>query len=503
MKGCAYVRPITGRKHGSSGLTANSHWRAIAVAAAVLLLSGCSGTMFTSYPGKINPIIAGLNAGAALDTGKLLAAECRGSDRILYSMERGRIAHILGNVDGSLRDFNVSMEAIRFNETKALITAVSAAENVGALLFNDNAISYEGEGYERVMLHHYQALNFLTKRDLEGAAVEVRRANNEQVEALRRFEREVDAVEKEADEKRISSKSQSIVSNRYAQMNEIAGKVKNSFQNAYTFYVSGFIYELLDQANDAYIDYKKALEIYPENHFIQQDVIRLAASLNMEEDLNDLQARFGSHRRRPPTETDNAGELLVLFEDGLAPQKQEVRIALPFREAGLVTLAFPIYAERYTPQIPLSISSDTKFLGSTETICDIRALAVKALKEKAPIIATRQLIRALAKGASNHAAKKQFGDLGILGMNVINYATEQADLRSWLTLPANAQVLRVSLPPGRHRIVARHARGGTTADVEILPNGKTLLRVVRVGRHFYTASTSFQEQFMPSRRREI
>jgi hypothetical protein len=418
-------------------------------------------------------------------------------------MERGRVAHILGNIDSSLRDFNASIESIRFNDTKALITAVSAAENVGAVLFNDNAVSYEGEGYERVMLHHYQALNFLTKRNLEAAAVEVRRANNEQEEALRRFEREVDAAEKEAEEKRLSRNSQSVVTNSYAQMNEIAGKVKNSFQNAYTFYVSGFIYELLDQANDAYIDYKKALEIYPENHFIQQDVIRLATSLNMAEDLVDLQDRFGSSRREGPADTDDTGELLVLFEDGLVPQKQEVRIALPFREAGLVTIAFPVYRERWTPQIPLRVSSDNKFLGSTESICDVRTLAVKALKEKAPVIATRQLIRALAKGASSHAAKKQFGDLGNFGMNVINSITEQADLRSWLTLPSNAQILRASLPAGLHRIVARHASGGTTTDVEILPNGKTLLRFVRVGKHFYSASTSFPGQFMPARGREL
>ena len=144
------------------------------------------------------------------------------------------------------------------------------------------------------MLHHYQALNFLTKKDLEGAAVEVRRANNEQEEALRRFESEVEAAQKAAEKKHISSKSQSAVSSSYAQMDEVAGKVKNSFQNAYTFYVSGFIYELLDQANDAYIDYKKALEIYPENRYLQQDVIRLARALNMGEDLVDLQARFGS-----------------------------------------------------------------------------------------------------------------------------------------------------------------------------------------------------------------
>jgi len=484
------VRLSTGVKHLSSRLSAKSTCTVIALAAA-MLLTGCSGTMFRSYPGKINPIIAGLNTGAAINPDKLLCDECNGSDRVLYNMERGRVAHILGNIDSSLRDFNVSMEALRINDTKALFSATAAAENIGAVFFNDNAISYDAEGYERVLLHHYQALNFLTKKNLEGAGVEVRRANHEQEEALRRFESEVETAQKDADAQHLSKTNQSVVSNSYAQMDEVAGKVKNSFQNAYTFYLSGFIYELLDQPNDAYIDYKKALEIYPENHFIQQDVVRLARALNMAEDLGELQARFGIEPREGNPGADADGELLVLFEDGLAPQKQEVKIALPFRETGLVTIAFPIYKDRWTPHQPLRLSLDEKFLGSTETLCDIRALAVKALKEKAPIIATRQLLRALAKGESNHAAKKQFGDLGNFGMNVLNYATEQADLRSWLTLPANAQILKVSLPAGHHRIVARLDQGGTTTDVEILPHGRTLLRIVRVGKHFYSAATSF------------
>jgi len=347
-------------------------------------------------------------------------------------------------------------------------------------------------------LNHYQALNFLAKKNLEGAGVEVRRANHEQEEALRRFASEIEAAQNDAAEKHFGSTSQSVVSNSYAQMDEVAGKVKNSFQNAYTFYLSGCIYELLEQPNDAYIDYKKALEIYPENRVVQQDVIRLATTLNMAEDLVELQARFGTdHRAGNPGAED--GELLVLFEDGLAPQKQEVKVALPIRDTGLVSIAFPIYKAQGTPQLPLRGSVDDLFPGSTETICDIRALAVKALQEKAPIIATRQLIRALAKGASSHAAKKQFGDLGNLGMNVLNYATEHADLRSWLTLPANAQILRVALPAGRHRIVARLDRGGTTTDVEIHPHGRTLLRFVRVGKHFYAAATAFPAN-LPSER---
>lgn len=458
----------------------------------VLCISGCSGTMFTAYPGKINPMIAALQTGTPLHLDRCLLDECRGGDRILYNMERGRVAHILGNTDASMRDFSSSMASIRVNDEKAVISASALAENFGAVLTSDNALSYEGEGYERVLLHHYQALNYLRIKNLEGAGVEVRRANSEQEEALRRLESEVEKAQNAAEQRHLSGNSLSAVTTRYAQMDEVAGKVKNSFQNAYTFYVSGFIYELLDQANDAYIDYKKALEIYPENRYLQKDVIRLATALNMGEDLDALQARFGIESQASSPDDAIAGELFVLFEDGFAPQKQEVKIILPIPNAGLVSIAFPMYKEHWTPQLPVSISADGQSLGTTEPICDFRALAVKALKEKAVIIATRQIIRAVVKGASNHAAKKQFGDLGTIGMSIINIATEHADLRSWITLPSNAQILRAMLPSGAHKIAIQHARGESTyANIDIPPKGKTVLQVVKTGSQFYTWSTSF------------
>jgi uncharacterized protein len=457
-----------------------------------IIVGGCSGTMFSSYPGKINPMIAGLQRGTPLNLEQCLVDECKGSDRILYNMERGRVAHILGNIDVSMRDFSFSIASIKVDDEKAIISASGIAENFGAVLINDNAISYTGEGYERVMLYHYQALNFLKKKDLEGAGVEVRRANSEQEDALKRFETEVEDARRAAAIKQINRNSQSAVTSQYAQLDEVAGRVKNSFQNAYTFYVSGFIYELLNQTNDAYIDYKKALEIYPENRYLQKDVIRLAAALNMGEDLDALRERFGIESLAMSSAAGDTGELLVLFEDGFAPQKQEVRITLPIPNAGLVPLAFPIYRERWAPQFPVSVSANGDLIGNTEPICDIRALAVKALKEKAPLIAIRQIIRAVAKGASAHAAKKQYGDLGAIGMSIVNIATEHADLRSWLTLPANVQILRASLPAGKHAIAIQYARGGSAlTEVEIPPHGKTVLQVIKTGNRFYTYSTAF------------
>lgn len=466
-----------------------------ATLATLLLMAGCAATStFSAYPHKIQPLITSMSNRTPIDLSRCFLSECKSSDLILYNMERGRIAQVIGNSDVSMSDFKVSMEKIRENDEKALVSASTIGANVAATLVNDNAIPYEGEGYERVLLHHYQALNYLKKKDLEGAGVEVRRANAEQNDSLKRFEKELDKSREAAAEKNVGSDGVSRIDTRYAQMDEVAGKVKNSFQNAYTFYVSAFIYELLRQPNDAYIDYKKALEIYPENRYLQKDVLRLAEKLEMREELEELKRRFPAETRRFIDENGvGSGELLVLFEDGFVPHKQEIKIPIPINRGSLITIAFPIYQERWSDQLPLRILSNSELIGSTETICDVRALAVKALKEKAPVIATRQIIRAVAKGVTATEAKKKMGELGQFASIVWNLISENADLRSWLTLPSNAQILRTTLPAGSYHLTLQHpmAAGPTYADVEIASEGKTVLQVIRTGPQIYSSATQF------------
>ena len=469
-------------------------FRMIAPLATFFIVAGCAASStFSAYPKQIEPFITSLSNRTPIDFSYCLPSECQGSDLILYNMERGRLAQIAGNSEVSMADFRASIEKIRENDEKALISVSDIGANVAATLVNDNAIPYEGEGYERVLLHHYQAINYLQKKDLEGAGVEIRRANAEQNDSLKRFEKEIDRAREDADKKKVGS-SISRIDNQYAQMDEVAGRVKNSFQNAYTFYLSGFIYELLRQPNDAYIDYKKALEIYPENRFVQKDVLRLAAKLGMHEELEELKQRFTIENQKFIEEEGvGSGELLVLFEDGFVPQKQEIKIPIPINRSGLIAIAFPIYQEKWSAQIPLLVLSNTELIGSTEAVCDIRALAVKALQEKVPVIATRQIIRAIAKGVTATNAKKNLGDLGQFAASVWNLISENADLRSWLTLPANAQILRTRLAAGSYRLALQHptVAGTTYADVEINADGKTVLQVVRAGRQMYSWATQF------------
>lgn len=454
----------------------------------VTLLSGCAGSsLFVAYPQQVRPMIEKVKNN--LPTDLATCDECKGNDSILYSMERGRLSQIVGQTDLSMQYFKAAIDRIQANEQKATISATSVGANVGAVAVNDNAIPYAGDGYEKVMLHHYQGLNYLANNDIEGAGVEFRRANREQEELLKRFENEVEEAQKKAEQQ--GGAGAKAIEARYAQMDEVAGKVKNSFQNAYSFYLSGVLYELLKQPNDAYIDYKKALEIYPENTYLQKDVIRLAASLKMREDLEELTRRFNLTPVVPATRGENNGEIIVLFDDGFVPAKEEVKIPLLIPRVGIIALAFPVYNATWSAQVPLQLTDNNQVIGSTEPICDFRSLAVKSLKEKVPAMTVRQIARAISKGATAKAAKDQGGPMGELLGSIWNLVSENADLRSWLTLPSNSQIMRASVPAGSHELVFRQDGVVENTNVVVPANGKVIVHVVRTSTRFYVKPVVF------------
>lgn len=454
----------------------------------VLWLTGCAVTSaFTGHPAKIEPLIAAVQSRAPIDIDTCLLSERLSKDGILYDMERGRLAQILGQANISRHDFSAAALRFRQDDERARISLSDLGADIAALGVNDNAIPYQGAGYERVMLHHYQALNYLKENDLEGAGVEVRLANAEQEDALKRHEEELERARREAEKEKVAHLAgEPAIAKAYAEMDQVAGKVKNSFQNAYTFYLSAFIYEALQQPNDAYLDYRRALEIYPENGFVRRDVDRLAKELGRSEDPEALQPPFPLTQ---PGLAGSDGDLLVLFEEGFVPRKTQVKIPLPIPNLGLLAVAFPVYQARWSPARPLSVEADGAVIGETEPICDFQALAVKALEEEVPVIATRELVRLVAKGAAAKLAREKLGLLGAIGASLWNVAGENADLRSWISLPANAQVLRAALPAGSHRltITPEGESVPVTVELKVAKGSKNILHVIRAGAKLYTS----------------
>ena len=146
-------------------------------------------------------------------------------------------------------------------------------------------------------------------------------------------------------------------------------------------------------------------------------------------------------------------------------------------------MAFPVYAAIPTAVDHADVFIDGAAAGSTRLVSDVEAQAVKSLVEAAPALVVRQMIRAVIKGVAAHAAEQENGWAGFL-VNMYNILSEQADLRSWLTLPRHLEAFRYYPPAGKHtvRIAVVDAGGRALGEVSQeadFANDRTVLANVR------------------------
>ncbi len=464
-------------------------------AAAVLLclFSGCAtSSLFNPYPTQTAPLIRRMEQGQTVETGNVFGRRILGRDRILYRMEQGRLAQIQGDWAASRAAYEESIAAVREMDGRAVVSVSDMAGKTSALMINDNAIPYSGDGYERVMLHHEQALNYLFAGDVEGAGVEVRLASAQQAEALKRRALEVAEAQDRARREGIPEVQSGDLNTLYARLDAVAGRVKDSFQNAYTFYMSAVVREMLDDPGGAYIDYKKAAEIEPANPYVRADVRRLAETLGMEEESAAFRARWPEAvpRRVPPGQ----GEVIVFFEDGFLPARREFSVFIPlFGSGGWTSIALPVYPRVREFAQAVTVQLDSGAAGDTALICDLNALAARALRERMPAILTRQVVRATAKAMVPSLARGGEADILTIIMSLYSLISERADLRSWTTLPQAAQIMRTACPPGHQVITLTHRGTGArvVCDVEIKPGGRTIVWAVRSGGRLTARAVAF------------
>lgn len=442
-----------------------------------LLLGGCAATsVMNPYPGQAAGWQRALEAGQP-DSAIATLGKKNGADRLLYRQEQGRVAQLADKPDESRTAFEGAIEVYQRREERAVVSAGASLAAGASLLTNDNARPYEGSLYERVFVHQYQALNFLAAGDATGALVEVRRANLIQNEALAKKENTVDKARDDAEGKGFDA---SRYEGFFSSMDLAAGRVKTGFQNAATFYLSGLIYEATGQHNDAYIDYRKALELVPDNPYLQRDVVRTGLRSGMD-DAQKLAQKLGKVQVAPKP---GEGELVIYLEEGYVPAKSPVSIPI-WTSKTINNVSFPVYAGNVPPPSPMVVTVNGQSL-ETALLVDTRALAVRTLKDEIPGMLARAFLRLLAKQEMQRQLQ-QNDSTGLMGLaaGLYSLVTDAADLRSWLTLPGSGQVLRLPLAAGEHTVslpglapVSVEVRNGrpTLVHLAVLP-GKTYSRV--------------------------
>jgi len=459
------------------------------------VVSGCSVSSLThSHPERMTPILADYFSDEATNVETAFGPSVFGRSK-LDKLEYARLAQVDGGYPISKETFEEVIADLKKDDEAAIVRVSEGVENAAAILVNDTVIEYKPAGYERVFLHHSQALNYLAGDDLDGAGVEARVANDLQRSLAEAHEDEIEEVKESVKEDIASiTKAQQVVNKAYAGLNEAAGLVKSSFQSAYSFYLSAVIHESQGDLNNAYVSYKKALEIAPANKYLKKDVFRLAKKLAMTEDVADLKRRFSGASDSKSGSSAKNGRLVVLYEEGFIPAKGELKIPVPLPQVGLVTVALPYYDIKPVTPNKLTVKNGNSKLGSTQKLCEFSGLAARALREQIYFIAARQVLRAAAKTGIQYAAKnasKKYSSLLFGSANVANFATENADLRSWLSLPNNAQILDLELKDGSYDLAFNVRRVSKTHTVKITPGVFSIVRVIRTGKHM-TVQTIFE-----------
>jgi len=362
-------------------------------------------------------------------------------------LQRATILASMGDATASNQEFDLAIADIRKFEERATLSATEGVLGLGSLVVNDKTMEYQGQGYEKVLVHTLKARNYLLLGDEEAARVEIRNSNMRQDEERERHRKAIEAAAEEAETRKVDLSGLSAEIDRtFEPSAAILQRLDNVYQNPFATYVSGIVYELNGEPDDAFIDYRKAYEMVP-NGVIAADLARLGATTRRGAELRRIGLTAPAARTAP-------GDTLVIIDNGLAPERRELKFPLPGPKTVLfaaVPITHPVPTNMREAEI---LAEDGTVLGRTEVMVDVEAMSVRNLRDLYPGILVRQLIRLAGKAVAGKTAADELGWAGVLLSSTANAITEQADLRAWYGLPRSIHVARVRAE-GAERIGVR------------------------------------------------
>jgi uncharacterized protein len=401
----------------------------IALAVSLFMAVTAQANVFKSY--NDDGALFRLNLNSQFNSGvaEHLDKKIKTKDASLYLLEKARLLQVQNNFEASADTYKKAFEVLDQQNNRAKISASKLGFKALSLVSNDSVVPYDIPRYEQVLAHISQAKNYVALNNAEAAGVEMRVAQRIQREIEQDHAKEFEKAQKNKKTTEDEKKNNALLDEAFNGLDPIAGRVKNTYQNAYAFYMAANLWEALGEFNDALVDYKKSYELQPDPT-IAEDVKR----------LDRISAK-------------NSATVPVVFfiEQGIVPQKIENKIDIPLPN-GLVNFAFATY-EPSTYVAPQTLKVQFKGVKKpleSYVLNDIGALAVKELKEKTMSNITSQIMRSTAKYAVQQEVGNRLGVFGQIAGNLLNAATERADLRAWSTLPSNTQIVRTELKPGTH-----------------------------------------------------
>lgn len=387
--------------------------------------------------------------------------------RVLYGMDRGMTLHLAGDYKQSNLLLEQSDEEVERLYTRKIRTETAA------FMTNDNVLPYEGDPYEQVMINVVKALNYAMLGLWQESLVEARRIDH--------------------------------------RLNVLSDRVKDKSayrEDGFARYLTGILYESTGDVNNAFIAYRKAYETYEsmkgwsrvgEPAQLQSDLLRTADALHLTSEFAAYERAFPGVPWQSSQAQQNLAQVVVISYNGRAPRKEDQFLDLPISMDALQLVL--INRALTNPNTPQNRAADTALYGlngrvvrvalprlvpqpthvpvdlvtldaasgapvsvKTEPVQNVTALAEKALSERLPGVAVKAVARAATKyamaeaatrGSQSAAGQKNADWVGLLVSLIAHgyaVASEEADKRSWRTLPDQIHLARRWVPPGHYDV---------------------------------------------------
>lgn len=332
---------------------------------------------------------------------------------------------------GHPKEAEVLLREVRDNFDK--YEQKSVAEGTLSLLTDDNAVSYAGEDYEKVLIRVFLALSNLMYDGTDAPAY-----------ALQITQKQNDIIRRGAVKD---------PENKGRTMNP---KAESYRQVAVGAYLTGILQEETRRNyDDAVKAYQAVCEWEPDFHQGRQDLQRAQSGVPCAPG-NGVVYVFGlvgagPYKLQQNCEAAQAAQLWASIFLNMMQNKRTIPL-------GLAPVLIPCVVRPRETVSSLNVSVDGRLAGQTETIMDIGRMAEEQFEAVKPQIVARAMIRralkkGIAVGAQEALDSNQWVGLGIAAAGVLWEAMETADTRCWNLLPAEIQVCRLELPAGEHRLV--------------------------------------------------
>ncbi|MEM9100954.1 MAG: hypothetical protein AAGB12_01420 [Pseudomonadota bacterium] len=320
-------------------------------------------------------------------------------DRLLYWLNAGVIYRYDKNYQSSIESFAQAKAIILGSE------ATSITGTLSSLTLSENTKAYQATPIDTLLIFVYQMLNFLEIHDFESARVE--------------------AMQLDAYLKRLGT-------HQYFGVEGFAR------------YLSGVVFQGLDEIDNAYIAFKQSLKAFEiEGITIPNDLahqlVCLAKTLSIDEEFKTFKERFQGADSARLCATQ---ESLLVYHVGFVPRLVPNSItALHPDEGYILHISVPKLLDRSVPAIDsvLKVNDDAYAI---QLGFDLSMAIERQLDDQLPSMRAKAISRLIASQVVVNKTEEQSEILAHV-FNLAASVLQTADTRQWSLLPAEFYLVRV------------------------------------------------------------